>query len=180
MLPDETIAFYASDGGPEGCDDIKERAPNGTIRTIVNSQRALGTTGFCHVNDIQYSKVDDTLVFSDHVHCAVAKVKRSDGTTVWVLNGATKTFTGDFWPGSQHGIHIQGIDDFLIFNNNSRTGEQQHGDAGRDRGRIDRDRDQARPQRQDRRADLVLQGDGPRVPDRHHGRLAAARRTAIW
>ena len=120
VLPDETIAFYASDGGPEGCDDIKERAPNGTIRTIVNSQRALGTTGFCHVNDIQYSQVDDTLVFSDHTHCAVAKVRRSDGTTVWVLNGATKTFTGDFWPGSQHGIHVLGIDNFLIFNNNTR------------------------------------------------------------
>ena len=120
VLPDETIAFYASDGGPEGCDDIKERAPNGTIRTIVNSQRALGTTGSCHVNDIQYSQVDDTLVFSDHTHCAVAKVKRSDGSTVWVLNGATKTFTGDFWPGSQHGIHVLGIDDFLIFNNNTR------------------------------------------------------------
>ena len=69
MLPDETIAFYASDGGREGCDDIKERAPNGTVRTIANSQRALGTTGNCHVNNIQYSKVDDTLVFSDHVHC---------------------------------------------------------------------------------------------------------------
>jgi len=64
--------------------------------------------------------VDDTLIFSDHTHCAVAKVRRSDGTTVWVLNGATKTFTGDFWPGSQHGIHVLGIDNFLIFNNNTR------------------------------------------------------------
>jgi arylsulfotransferase ASST len=120
VLPDETIAFYASDGGPEGCDDIKERAPNGTIRTIANSLRAINGTGACHVNNIQYSQVDDTLVFSDHTHCTVAKVRRSDGATVWILNGATKTFTGDFWAGSEHGIHVLGIDDFLIFTNNTR------------------------------------------------------------
>jgi Arylsulfotransferase (ASST) len=120
VLPDETIAFYASDGGREGCDNIKERAPNGTVRTVANSQRALGTTGTCHVNNIQYSKWDDTLVFSDHVHAAVAKIRRSDGGTVWVLNNATKTFTGDTWLGSQHGIHILGLENFIIFNNNTR------------------------------------------------------------
>src|SRR5262249_6743596 len=62
-----------------------------------------------------------TLIFSDHIHCAVAKIRRTDGSTVWILNGATKTFTGDSWLGSEHGIHVQGIDDFLIFNNNSRS-----------------------------------------------------------
>jgi len=121
VLPDETVAFYASDGGTDGCSDIKERAPDGTVRTIVNSQKALGTTGQCHVNDIQYSKEDDTLVFSDHIHCAVAKIRRTDGSVVWILNGATKTFTGDSWLGSEHGIQILGLDDFLIFNNNSRS-----------------------------------------------------------
>jgi hypothetical protein len=121
VLPDETVAFYADDGGTEGCSDIKERAPDGSVRTIVNSQKALGTTGQCHVNDIQYSPMDDTLVFSDHIHCSVAKIKRSDGSTVWILNGATKTFTGDVWLGSEHGIQVLGLDDFLIFNNNSRS-----------------------------------------------------------
>jgi hypothetical protein len=121
VLPDETVVFYAADSGTEGCSDIKERAPDGTVRTIVNSQTALGTTGQCHVNNIQYSQADDTLVFSDHIHCAVAKIKRSDGSIVWILNGATKTFTGDTWLGSEHGIQILGLDDFLIFNNNSRS-----------------------------------------------------------
>jgi hypothetical protein len=139
VLPDETVAFYASDGGPEGCDDIKERAPNGTVRTIANSQRALGTTGLCHVNNIQYSQVDDTLVFSDHTHCAVAKVRRSDGGTVWILNGATKTFTGYTWLGSEHGIHILGLDDFLIFNNNTRivANSTQPGGTGDGSGAIE-------------------------------------------
>jgi hypothetical protein len=121
VLPDETVAFYADDGMGQGCSDIKERAPNGTVRTIVNSQAALGTTGQCHVNNIQYSPQDDTLVFSDHIHCAVAKIRRTDGSVVWILNGATKTFNGDTWLGSEHGIHILGLDDFLIFNNNSRS-----------------------------------------------------------
>ena len=120
VLPDETVAFYADDGSSSQCSDIKERAPDGTVRTIANSQEVLGTTGQCHVNDIQYSPDDDTLVFSDHIHCAVAKIKRSDGSPVWILNGETKTFTGDSWLGSQHGIHILGVDDFLLFTNNSR------------------------------------------------------------
>jgi hypothetical protein len=121
VLPDETVAFYAADGGTQGCSDIKEMAPgpNYTVRTIVNSQKALGTTGMCHVNNIQYSPFDDTLVFSDHIHEAVAKIKRTDGSVVWILNGTTKTFTGFTWPGSEHGIHVLAIDDFLIFNNNS-------------------------------------------------------------
>jgi hypothetical protein len=118
VLPDETVAFYAADSGTLGCSDIKEWK-NGNVRTIVNSQTALGTTGQCHVNDIQYSPQDDTLVFSDHIHCSVAKIRRTDGATVWILNGATKTFTGDTWLGSEHGIQIFGLDDFLIFNNNS-------------------------------------------------------------
>jgi hypothetical protein len=121
VLPDETVAFYAEEEGRDGCSDIKERALDGTVRTIVNSQEALGTTGRCHVNDIQYSPEDDTLIFSDHIHCAVAKINRTDGSTVWILNGSTKTFTGDTWFGSQHGIHVLGRDDFLIFNNNSRS-----------------------------------------------------------
>jgi len=119
VLPDETVAFYADDGMGMGCSDIKERKSDGTVRMIANSQAVLGTTGQCHVNNIQYSQVDDTLVFSDHIHCAVAKIKRSDGSKVWILNGETKTFTGDTWLGSEHGIHILGLDDFLIFNNNS-------------------------------------------------------------
>ncbi|HEY3497869.1 MAG TPA: aryl-sulfate sulfotransferase, partial [Polyangiaceae bacterium] len=121
VLPDETVAFYADDGTPEQCSEIREWAPDGTVRTLAHSQEVLGTTGQCHLNNIQYSPEDDTLVFSDHIHCAVAKIRRSDGSTVWILNGETQTFTGDFWLGSQHGIHILGLDNFLLFNNDSRS-----------------------------------------------------------
>lgn len=132
VLPDETVAFYAYNDSI-GCEDIKERAPNGTVKTIVNSQRALNTTGACHLNNVQYSKQDDTLVFSDLDHAQIAKVKRTDGSTVWILNGTTRTFTGDTWPGGEHGIHILGLDDFVIFNNNSRMaagGTAQLGGSG--------------------------------------------------
>ena len=116
VLPDETIAFYAY--GSNGCDDIKERAPNGTVRTIVNAQVALRTTGDCHLNNIQYSQPDDTLVFSDLNHNQVAKVKRSDGSTVWILNGTTATLTGATWIGGEHGLHLVDLTHILLFNNN--------------------------------------------------------------
>jgi hypothetical protein len=116
VLPDETVAFYAY--GANGCDDIKERAPDGTVRTIVNAQAALRAIGDCHVNDIQYSQPDDTLVFSDLNHNQVAKVRRSDGSTVWILNGSTATLTGDTWAGGQHGLHLLDLTHLLLFNNN--------------------------------------------------------------
>jgi hypothetical protein len=120
VLPDETVAFFAY--GTNGCDDIKERSPTGTVKTIVNSETAHGGTGTCHVNTVQYSKLDDTLVFSDLDHNCLTKVTRT-GTTVWVLGegvgGVVDSFAGDSWKGGEHGIHILGLDDFVIFNNNS-------------------------------------------------------------
>jgi hypothetical protein len=117
VLPDETIAYYAY--GSNGCDDIKERSPSGTVRTIVNAQTALKTTGACHLNNIQYSQPDDTLVFSDLNHNQVAKVKRSDGSTVWILNGNTATLTGATWTGGEHGLHLLDLNRILVFNNNT-------------------------------------------------------------
>ena len=119
--PDETVAFYAY--GTNGCDDIKEYSPSGTVKTIVSSQAAQKlTSGMCHVNNIEYSKSDDALVFSDLDHSAVAKVKRSDGSTIWVLNGSTSTFTGATWSGGEHGLHLIDLTHILIFNNNNSGG----------------------------------------------------------
>jgi hypothetical protein len=119
VLPDETVAFYAA--GTNSCDDIKERSPDGTVTTVVNSLVAHGGTGTCHINNVQYSPWDDTLVFSDLLHQDITKVTRT-GATVWVLNGTGNTFTGDSWQGGQHGIDILGLDDFVIFSNNSAMG----------------------------------------------------------
>jgi hypothetical protein len=121
ILPDETVAFYAYSSS-SNCDDIKERSPAGTVKTIANSGTALKQTSACHVNNIQYSESDNTLVFSDLDHTQIAKVKRSDGSTVWIMNGPTKTLTGDTWAGGEHGIHIIDPTHYLIFNNNSVTG----------------------------------------------------------
>jgi hypothetical protein len=114
VLPDDTVAFYAY--GANGCDDIKERAPDGTVKTIVNSRTATGTTGGCHVNTVQYSAMDDTLIFSDLDHDNITKVTRT-GTTVWVLGGTTSQFGTNLWTGGQHGVDILGLDRLLIFNN---------------------------------------------------------------
>ncbi len=129
ILPDETVAFYAYGSGQ--CDDIKERSPSGTVKTIVNSGKAAGTTGACHVNTIEYSKSDDTLIFSDLDHDNYTKVKR-DGTTVWVLGGSTNQFTGDgsTWS-KQHGLHVIDANHLLFFNNNGAGGGGLGGSGSR-------------------------------------------------
>jgi hypothetical protein len=123
VLPDETVVYDAY--GTNGCDDIKQRTPDGTVTTIVNAQTAHGGSGACHVNAIGYSPLDDTLVFSDLENNDLTKITRA-GATVWVLNGVGDTFTGDSWTGGQHGFDILGLDDFLIFANN----DQVYGGAG--------------------------------------------------
>ena len=133
VLPDETIAFYAYSWN--GCEDIKEYSPSGTVKTIVNAGSAQGGASACHVNNIQYSKFDDALIFSDLDNQSITKVKRSDGSTVWTINGSHATLTGECWKGSQHGIHPLGLDDFnqehiLFFNNNSRVLAGSTGAAG--------------------------------------------------
>jgi hypothetical protein len=121
VLPDETVAFFAT--GSNGCEDIKEYSPSGDVTTIVNAGVAQGESGSCHVNNIQYSKDDDTLVFSDLYHQSVVKVRRSDGSTVWVLNGSKSDFTGDVWKGGQHGVHLLGLDRLMVFNNNTKSSD---------------------------------------------------------
>ena len=71
------------------CDDIKELlAERHRCKTIVNARTALGGTAACHLNNIQYSPTDDTLVFSDLDNNVLTKVTRTDGAMVWILNGA--------------------------------------------------------------------------------------------
>jgi hypothetical protein len=126
-LPDGSVAFYALTPGGNGCDDIMIFPANGTpttaATTLVNAKTAHGGTGMCHLNNIEYSPSDDTLIFSDLDNDCLTKISRTTGATVWVLNGnqggITSTFSGDLWKGGEHGFHILGVDDLLIFNNNS-------------------------------------------------------------
>jgi hypothetical protein len=129
VLPDETIAFAAYNS-TSSCEDIKEYSPaTGTTKTVVNAATALGGATQCHVNDIEYSREDDTLVFSDQDSQMVAKIRRTDGSTVWLLNGPKATLTGYTWKGSQTGIHVLGTNKLLIFNNNSNNGASGSGDG---------------------------------------------------
>jgi hypothetical protein len=87
---------------------------------VVNSKTALKINdSMCHLNNIQYSKEDDSLVFSNLQSSQIAKVKRSDGSTVWIMNGSTSTISGISWSGGNHGIHLLSLNRLLIFNNNN-------------------------------------------------------------
>jgi len=119
ILPDETVAFIAY--GSNGCDDIKERSPNGTVRTVVNSSVPFNNASSCHCNAIQYSKDDDTLIVSEDDHSGYFKVTRQ-GEVKWVLGGgASNSFDrsgggASTWIG-EHNFHILGLDRILFFNN---------------------------------------------------------------
>jgi hypothetical protein len=122
VLPDETVGFVAY--GDNGCDDVKERLPDGTVRTLFNSGAAFDNSTACHCNAIAYSKDDDSYVVSELDHDAYFKVARSGpsaGQVVWVLGGTVNnSFTGDGanWD-NQHNLHVLGLDRLLIFNNGS-------------------------------------------------------------
>ncbi len=116
VLPDETVVFYGHD--ETRCANIRQRFANGDIEAIINSGDAHGASGACHVNAIEYSPMDDTLIFSDDNHNNYTKITR-DGEVVWVLGGETSDFTGDAsqWI-REHGIDVIDVDRVLIFNNN--------------------------------------------------------------
>lgn len=100
VLPDETVAFNAY--GSNNCDDIKLRQPDGTVMTVINARTAHGGSGSCHVNNVEYSRDDDTLVFSDLDNQDITKVTRS-GQVVWVLNGVGNQCAGAIVGGQSGG-----------------------------------------------------------------------------
>jgi hypothetical protein len=122
ILPDDSLIFYGHDGA---CPDIRRRYPDGTITTIVNAQDAHGSAGMCHVNHIEYSPFDETLIFSDDFHNNYTKVTL-DGELVWVLGGDTNMFTGDGanWE-REHGIDALSATRLLYFNNGPDIGNPE-------------------------------------------------------
>jgi hypothetical protein len=124
-LPDGSLAFAA--WGANNCQDIKIFPANGTPTTpavtLVNAQLAHGGTGACNVDAVEYSPMDDTLIFSDQENNCLTKISRTTGATVWVLSGGqagvTSSFTGDLWTGGQFDFQVLGVNDLLIFNNNT-------------------------------------------------------------
>lgn len=119
VLPDESVAFYGHD---KVCPDIKLRHPDGTIETLINARDAHGAEGPCHVNHIEYSPYDDTLIFSDDDHDNYTKITL-DGEVVWVLGGTTSDFTGDGASWSrEHGLDVLAVDRVVYFNNGEMMG----------------------------------------------------------
>jgi hypothetical protein len=119
VMPNDNILFYAYSTSSD-CFDIKEyNVSTGAVRLIVNSQAAFNTTT-CHLTNVQYSQAEDAVYVSDLYSESVVKIKYSDGSLIWRLNGQTPTISGLTWSGGNHGIQILGADHLLMFNNNSR------------------------------------------------------------
>jgi hypothetical protein len=119
VMPDDNVSYYAYSATSD-CFDIKEYNPStGESKLIVNSQKAFDTTS-CHLTNIQYLKEEDALYVSDLYSESIIKIKHSDGSLIWRMNGKTPTISGVTWAGGNHGIHVLGPDHLLIFNNNSR------------------------------------------------------------
>jgi hypothetical protein len=114
---DETMAFIAY--GSNNCDDIKERAPDGTVTTIINSGTAVGASA-CHCNAIHYDRNDDTIVFSELDSSSIVKVTRDTKHVVWLMSSQNPkaTVTGVEWQ-NEHGMHIIDKTHLLFFNNNT-------------------------------------------------------------
>ncbi|HEX6278062.1 MAG TPA: arylsulfotransferase family protein [Polyangiaceae bacterium] len=119
VLPDESVIFYGHD---QDCPTIKRRYADGRIESLINARDAHGATGACHVNHVEYSPEDQTLIFSDDNHDNYTKITL-EGEVVWVLGGTTSDFTGDgsSWD-RQHGIDVLGLDRFVYFNNGPMMG----------------------------------------------------------
>lgn len=115
ILPDDTVIFWGHQNMP--CPDIRHWYPDGHTETIINARDAHGASGDCHVNAMEYSPWDQSLVFSDDFHNNYTKITM-DGQVIWVLGGDTNQFTGDGSSWSrQHGINLLGLDRFVYFNN---------------------------------------------------------------
>jgi hypothetical protein len=113
--PDGTVAYLAYG---TTCDDIKERAPDGTTTTLVDSTSVLGASA-CHCNAIQYDRNDDTIVFSELETSSIAKIARGTGEVQWVFsseNVSKATITGVSWT-NEHNFHIIDPEHLLFFNN---------------------------------------------------------------
>lgn len=123
VFEDGSVVFIAY--GNNGCDDIKEWAADGSVRTIANTGDILGG-GMCHCNAIQASREDDAIIVSELDANAYIKIGR-DGTVHWVLGGGqANDFTGDGATWSrQHGLDVLGLDHLLIFNNGDMGGGGQ-------------------------------------------------------
>jgi hypothetical protein len=119
ILPDESVIFYGHD---QECPDIKRRYADGRITTIANVRVVNGAAGPCHVNHVEFSPQDQTLIFSDDNHDNYTKITL-DGRLVWQLGGANNDFTGNgaTWE-RQHGIFVLGINRLLYFNNGPMAG----------------------------------------------------------
>jgi hypothetical protein len=117
VLPDETVVFYANadSNSDVDCYEIKQYDPE--TDEVVTLLRGASDPSYCHLEAIEYSPSDDTLLFSNLYENSITKLTRT-GEIVWVLGGERSSLAADTqswsWP---NGLHPLAPDRFLFFNN---------------------------------------------------------------
>jgi hypothetical protein len=117
VLPDETVVFYANADASSDvdCYEIKQYDPE--TDEVVTLLRGASDSGYCHLEAIEYSPSDDTLLFSNLYENSITKLTRT-GEIVWVLGGERSSLAADTqsWV-RPNGLHPLAPDRFLFFNN---------------------------------------------------------------
>jgi hypothetical protein len=117
---DGILAFMAFDDSGTGiCDDIMERAADGTTSLVFNvgdhfAHRATESE-WCHTNAINYVESEDAYYASVLYQNMIIKINRSTGNLEWTMGGLDTDFPGVSWS-QQHQHHLL-EDSILIFNN---------------------------------------------------------------
>jgi hypothetical protein len=131
-LPDGTIAYFEYNAD-QSCEIVKEIAPDGTTREIVDlgnyfdasppGGMPTGGGADCHTNAINYIPEDDTYTLSILNFNAFIKIGRG-GDKKWIFGGDTNEFAGAGTWQKQH-QHQLFDGKFLFFNNGSGFGSSK-------------------------------------------------------
>jgi len=84
-----TLVWVESLDGPySGSSDLVERAPDGTLRTVLRLDGSVfpASPGRLHANAVRYHEADDTYTVSDLYAAAIIKLTRQ-GELLWQLGG---------------------------------------------------------------------------------------------
>jgi hypothetical protein len=121
-LPGGTMALLVNTAGMQGASDLIERAPDGTLKTIVRlDSKIYQSTSSFHANSIRYHAADDSYTVGDRDARLIVKLSRQ-GKLLWQLGGECTSApapkcANNVPAGSTHGQQQLANGNLLVFKN---------------------------------------------------------------